>query len=1116
MSLQLIYGKIGSGKTSYCIKQAIESNRRVYFITPEQYTFTAEKRFCSLLNVHGLGGVEVISFKRLADRILSTARGAALPRLTKRTKGILLQKILVEAAPKLTVLKGLAKQQGSLGPLSALFSEMKRYRISTDDLRKGAEENANLEPKLSDIALLYEAYEAAVENRFRDGDDDFFRLAKAVQESSFFDDAEVFLDKFDGMDAGELSVVEAILAKGVKVTATICYHPDDEKLPPFQLHVKFAKQLRGVCYSAGAQVLPDVILDRKRPAVHSLQKLENAFFKYPTPSYEEIPEGLYLTQASNPFEEVHHVARRVLALCREKGYLFRDIAIAVRNTEGYERFLEAILPSYGIPLFMDRSIHILEHPFTVFVLSALELITKGYTYETVFRYVKSGFLRLPQDKIDSLENYVLATGIRGKIWIDAEKWNVRYEAYTQKSSADEEMSIAEADDTRRKIVNPLLKLQEGLLANKTASGKCRVLYSFLEDMKVEKRISALCRLFEKAGDFAMAAEYRGVYNDFIEALDGVCDAFGDENIGIRRLYDILRVALGEVETGIIPSSLDGVSVGSIDRIKGYAVKALFVLGVQDGVFPAPTQRTGILTDGERSKLSDLGLSFATVESKIRFEEEHLIYKCLTIASEYMEFSFPASGMEGGTRYPSRVYERIKEIFPNVPQKNLLLGLSSDDKITAADRTLQYLLYDLKKGTADEKMRMAYGWLCEKRPQEMKQALSSLTHTNKNVPLSGETMKAYLGKTINASVSRLERLAACPFSYYATYILNAKERKIMQPSSLEAGVFLHDFLDIFSKRLHENGVSWKEVTKQYIDEEFMQIVPLLDRRLSPYMLETSPRYAQFFARLKSAVRTSVRVLAEHMKNCAFEPLGYELSFSENGDLAPLSFSLPWGGAVKLSGRIDRADILRDPEKEGALLRIIDYKSGSKTFSLSDVYFGLNLQLAVYMTALCAPENEIVMGKNAKPAGILYFRLIDPVIDASPMETPDVLESMRQKKFKLSGLVLSDEDVLRAMDKDLGTSSDILPAKITKSGVGGSVATEKQFATLSRYVQKTVKDLIKILGDGHLDISPYKKSDGNACEFCPYGAFCAHDGSKYRELQKFSAEEVWEEMEAETCK
>ncbi len=1112
MSLRLIYGKIGSGKTSFCIKEALESGKHIYFITPEQFTFTAEKRICELVNVHGLGGVEVLSLKRLASRFLSEVEGAALPRLDSRTKTILLHKIIVDNASKLTVLKGLSKEQGVASTLGKLFSEMKRYNITAEALREAATKLVHIEKKLFDIALLFEAYEKTVKQKFMDRDDDLFRFAHLLQDGDMFCDSEIYLDKFDGFDASEYAVIEALLKKGIRITVTMCFHPEDETLSAFALHSQMKKRLLAIASASGANVETPVILERVRPASQELLFLEDAYFKYPSSVYGDKPECLSLVCAENPLGEIHNVARKILYLCREKGYLYRDIAITARNTDLYARYIEAVLPSYGIPFFMDRTINILEHPFTVFVLSALEILTKGFTYETMFRYIKSGFLRIQDEAVDALENYVLATGIRGEIWKNEEKWNVRASMYATQET-EETAFLHLADKTRRQIVAPLLRLEDRLKAGKTAADKCEALYSFLEEMKASRRISALARLFEKNGDFVTAAEYRGVYNDLIDALDGVCDAFGEENISISRLLNVLRTALGEVETGVIPAAQDGVSVGSINRIKGYAVKALFVIGTQDGVFPAPPEKSGILTDMERSALSDFGMELASSEHQSLFEEEHLIYKCLSIPSAFLEFSYPAASMEGNTQRPSRIYQRVLQLFPKLCEKNLLLGLSSVEKISVPDITLRHLLHDLKNERADNAMLSAYGWFSEKYPEKLQAALQSLHYTNQTMRLSKETMHAYLGKALTSSVSRLEKLAACPFAYFGTYILGAKERKIMKPAAADSGRFLHDFLDVFSRRLRENGMAWQDVDDAYIEQEFSEIVPLLDRRLNTYMLENSSRYAHLFVRLRSAVRLGIQMLVKHMKKCAFEPLGYELSFGEGGDLKPLTFTLPGGGKVTLSGRIDRAEALSLPEKQGTLVRIIDYKSGAKTFELDDIYRGLNLQLAVYISALCTPENAFVVGKNAKPAGMLYFRLVDPVVEASPLENNAVIENLRTKKFKLQGLVLSDETVLKEMDSEIGKSSNILPARITSTGISGSVADAKQFETLSAFVKKTVQKLLSSLADGNIDIAPYRKTTSSACDFCKLSAFCAHDGSGYRNFEKQAAQEIWNEMEAE---
>ncbi len=1114
MSLRLIYGKIGSGKTSLCIREALACEKYVYYITPDQFTFTVEKRICDLANIHGLGGVEVISLKRLALRYLSMTEGAALPQLDTRAKTIFIQKLLLDNAKDLTVLKKLASEPGSAGALGKLFGEMKRYNMDASSLRQAAEKLPHLSDKLSDLALLFSKYEDSINSKFFDRDDMMARFAKVVQEGSFSEDTEIYLDRFDGFDASEFSVIKAFLEKVPRVTVTLCFHPSDKNKNAFFLHNKMAEHLVSMARENNIKIEAPIVLDREKEAEKSLHHLEENYFSYPAKQYNEEPKGIQLVVAPNPLQEVHSVARKILKLCREQGYLFRDIAVAARNITEYERYMEAVLPFYNIPFFMDRTIRIFEHPFTVYVLSALELITKGYTYASVFRYLKSGFVRLPSDELDTLENYVLATGIRGNTWKDDEKWSARAEAYSVRENDDDIKQREIADSVRRKIISPLLVFENDLKSGKTALEKCEAIYKFLETTKAERRVLALSRLFEKKGELALAAEYKGVYNDFIDALDGVCDAFGDENISTKRLYDVLRVAMGEVETGIIPAAQDGVFVGNIDRIKGYNVKALFLLGVVDGVFPAAPDRNGILNDMDRGTLSQNGLEFAFSENKTLFEEEHLIYKSITLPSQFLTLSYPAADMDGAVQRASRIYHRVKEIFPQIKEECLLIDIEDNEKISVPDVTMQHVLSAMREGQDSHVLQMAYGWLKENMPQKMEEAMRGLYYDNKAGKLSKETIKSYLGESLSGSVSRLEKLAGCPFSYFASYILGAKERKVMQASASDTGRFLHDFIDVFSKRLRENSRSWRDVDDAYIDAEFSEIVPILDKRLSPYMLENSARFTHLFARLRKTMRSAIQTLVSHLKKSAFEPVGYELTFSENGDLKPLSFTLPGGGNVKLSGRIDRADAFTNPENGDKMLRIIDYKSGSKSFELGDVYAGLNLQLAVYISAICAEDNEKIIGKNSKPAGVLYFRLIDPIVDGSPFDEDDTIEKIRQKEFKLHGLVLSDEKILKAMDADFGSKSDIIPARIQKETIVGSVATEKQFLLLEKYVKQTVHKLLAELSDGNIPISPYKKEKLTACQYCEFSSFCAHNGNDFRTLSNLKTDEIWERMEAET--
>ncbi len=1112
MSLRLVYGHFGSGKTSFCIHEALSQNESCLYIAPQQFTFTAEQRFCNTVNIHGLGGVQIVSFQRLAARVLSLQKGGALPRLDSRMKAIIMQKLLIENKKKLRVFKKAENDTCLAGELCTLFGELKRYSISPDVLRMAAESLPHCGDKFSDIALLLEKYEETVSGKYADRDDDIELLSTAILTTDFVKDKEIFIDRFDGFDPGEIACIRSMLAVAKRVTVTVALLPEDKNKSEFMLHARMADKLTEIAHEINVPIEKSVILGERKIDNQELAFLEKSYFTYPTSLYENKTESIKLLTSINPMEEVHHAARMILKLCREKGYRFRDIAVCARNIDMYEEFLSSAFACYDIPFFMDRRISILQHPFVVFVLSALELILKGFSYDVMFRYIKSGFLRIRQEDADTLENYVLATGIRGNIWKSEENWKARVRLYGEEESEVDKETLRIADMTRRKIMAPLLKLESDLRNGKSAADKCVAIYAFLTAMKAERRIRAIAKLFEKNGDLGSAAEYRGVYNDLVDALDGIYDTFGDEEISLRRLYDMLRVGLGDFETGIIPSSSDSVSVGSIDRVKGYNVKAVFAFGVADGVFPASPERGGILPDADRIALSSLGVDIATMENKTILEEEHLIYKCITMPTEFLCLSYAAADMEGNAMRPSRIYNRVREIFPAVCEVSELTGIAAEEKISVPDITMRHVLSALRNGEADEKMRRAMGWLLEHRQDEMEAALSSLMDRETDIYLKPDTVNALYGQRFKTSVTRLEKQASCPFAFYTSYVLGAKERKIMQPAATDAGRFLHDFIDMFSKRLRENHINWRSVDSAYIDKEFEIIAPLLEGRISKFALENSPRLAYLFTRLRASVRASILMLSEHMRASSFEPLGYELKFDENGDFLPLTIPLPEGKSIQLTGRIDRADALYSAEKNQTLLRIIDYKSGTPSFDLGDISAGLQLQLAVYISALCTKENETFVGKNPTAAGMLYFKIDDPIVDALPSEQNEVIDSLHKKKFKLSGLVLSDEDVIRAMDLKISTSSDVLPARLSKGIPSGNVATQKQFAAITETAIHTAKRLSQEILNGNVSIRPYQKEDKTPCAYCQYRSICTHDGKTFRQIEKKMPSEVWAEMEA----
>lgn len=1108
MKLNLVIGKSHSGKTEYCMKHALSGNSESYIIVPEQYSFTAEQKKTALQTTGLFGDAEVISFARLAHRILSLSDGAAMGHIDNAGKVMLLYKILSDNQSRLTMLNGAIADRSA--EMLKLIVEFKRYNVTAQALltlsQKISEER--LKMKLSETAYIYNEFENALSGRYINSDDNLARLADRIIKTDNFKNTDIYIDAFSSFTEAELLCVRAFLAVCKSVTVTLCADAQNKGRHEFLPSEKtWAHLLR----LADELAVPTetILLKQGDAKSAALRHLETEYFNYPAKTFSESTKDIEVFTAGNPYSEISHTAASIRNLVRQEGYLYREIGIIYSDTELYPKYIKSIFRSYDIPVFPDEKKPIINHPVVIFIMSALEIITDGFSYEPVFRYAKSGFARIPRELTDILENYILATGLRGNIWRDSEKWSVRADIYAENSELTEaeKENLKAVNRARDIIAKPLIALADNLKSGKTVKEKCMALYDFMNLVKLPTRLMAMAKLLDKKGDAYRGAEYKAVYGKIIDAMDELVDSAGEQKISIKDFAELISVGLSQYETGVIPAVCDGVLSGDIARMRGYDVRALFILGATDQSFPSIPQPKGFLSDSDRLVMKENGIEIAPDGKTASLEGDHLLYKAFTCPSEKLFISFPSSDFMGAALRPSMAVTRIARIFPGAKIYDNILGEPKEDILASPFSACSYIALRMSGGkmTAfEEKIKSALNDI-----PGYKERLCAIekyvNYKNRAAPLSSKNISALFGDTLYTAVSRLESFSACPFSYFMKYTLRARERRVLSLGASDAGSFLHNFIDEFSKRLAINGRTWHTVDEDYINSEIEKIMEIMGGRLNQYLISESTRTARLFVRLCNALRLSLRLISEHMKRGAFEPMGYELVFGENGDFSPLKIDLPNGSRVLLTGRIDRADKFVSKDGE-TFVRIIDYKSGSKAFDLSEVFYGINLQLAVYLTAIC--ENN-----NCRPAGILYFKLDDPIIETDPFVDTDIVLGSKIKNLKLSGLLVDTQEVLEASDKT-NVFSDFLPVRRLKSGeFSGGIASANNFKNLQRHIKKTVSALANEILRGKTDISPYKTKTSSPCIWCPYKSACRFDtaqGCAYRNLSALKNEEIFAQI------
>ena len=1133
MGIRFIYGRSGSGKSTYClksIKNKINDNmsNKLIYLVPEQYTFQRETMLLNNVGEEGLLRAQVLSFKTMAQRVFEECGGRVHDRMKDAGKSMLIHKILQEDEENLQYFNRISKEQGFTDIISDTITEFKKYNITPSLLRDGINkvEDDELKSKLSDLAKIFERFDLSITENFIDTDDELTYLANTLSDCGcgLYDDAEVWIDEFTTFTPQQMDVIRVLSKKCRRVNITLCMdeiiNSDGNEVTDIFNSLK-TTELRILNMMRDEHIgydKPINLNDNKNNRFKDndeLKHLERYFFTYPFRQYEDNINTIRLYKANNSYDEVDNVAKEILRFVRDKGYRFRDISVVCRNIDDYEKIATVIFKEYNIPLFIDKKIDILSNPLVVLILSSIEIMLRNWSYESVFKYLKSGLVNIDRHEIDILENYVLANGIKGFKWTD-------------------DLNVLEEDceelDPKRimdKVRSPLMRLHSKIRGKKNIRTICTAIYEFLVELDSFKTIESWISEFESAGIQSKVMEYKQVPEIVLDILDQAVDVIGEETTTINEFYKILNAGFQNREVGVIPVALDQVNIGDIARIKGRNVKVLFIVGVNDGVLPSANKDEGILSDKDRDLLKINGIELSSSTRAKVFEEQYMVYTALTLASDYLIISYPMADFEGKSLRASIVIPRLKRIFPKLIEESDLFNLREREdkysKVTAPIPTFNELILALRRDYENEDIeeywKEVYCWYKDKEEFYNKSGniLEGLRYSNDGEDVSREKLKELYsikdGRLL-FSISRLESYAECPFSYFVKYGLKAKDRKVYEFTAPDLGSFMHEILDQFTNKVKREKISWSELNS----ERCRNIVSeLIDKKLmddSNSILNSSKKYKYFTNRFKRVIAKSVSVLAEQMRKGQFEIFSNEFEFGNLRDGAPIKLSLPSGEDVYLTGRIDRIDTLN--LHENTYVRVIDYKSGSKKFDLNELYYGLQIQLLVYLDAILK-NSEYILNTQAMPGAILYFKIDDPIIKSKTELQNEEIRKQVLDKLKMNGLLLKDVELVRAMDNDMETYSLVIPATFKKDGdfsSNSAVITEEQFNILREYVNVKMIELCEDMLSGKIKIEPCKKQKIAYCDYCDYSAICQFDTSiknnKYKVVLKKDDKEIWQDM------
>ncbi len=1098
MEMQIITGRAGAGK-SRAVLEAIalqRLQRPQVLLVPEHATHEAELDLCRALGDTASRDSEVLSFQSLATRVLSQTGGLSDITLDNGGKLLMMRRALQEVSSFLTVFARPSQRPAFLRELVELADELYAYRIPPELLVQQVRDIPGAAgDKLRSTALLFAAYDARLHGGDFDVRSRVQKLCDALPDSSYLRGKDIYIDGFSYFNRVEEDILATALKQAHSLTVTLLGDNSDPQL--FQNGIRQCHRLQRMAKECGVTCEVKNFVNNADTA---LAHLERHFYGTDAPWQGDAPP-IALYQAHTAYSEVEYVSAQLRRLA-QSGVRWRDMAVAARSMEIYGPLLEAVFRRDNIPAYISRRSDILEQPVLTLLLSAVDAVTGGFEYEDVFRCLKTGMTEVTAAECDLLENYAIRWEIRGKMWLRDTDWTADPDGYGREMTAYRREELAEINRLRRKVRGLFLPLSEGMTAGKTVRDKAEVLYRFAQNAGTPELLRRRQEELRGAGQVQAAEEYAQIWHIFCTVLDQFVELLGDTEVDGEEFARLLRLTLSQYAVATIPATLDQVKVSSLTRNDRHTVKHLFLLGANDHVLPTVETAAGILDEQERELLQQQGILLSDAVFDPLSNELQNIYAALVQATETLTVSWCVGDETGAKLLPSFVVERVRRLFPQVTVQRedgaYRCGLPAPALALAGQNpqgALWHYFAENGEGAALERMAAA-------------RAMG-------RGRLSPRAVRSLYGSSIAMSASRLDRVKSCHFGYFMEYGLRAKERTRADFQAPEIGTFLHYLLENILKSVEAQGErparrELAEMVRRYTEEYAATVIDGYG--------EKSARFRYLFSRLRETALAIVENVLDELDNSDFRPVAFELGFGgKTGELPAITVTAG-DTTLSVTGKVDRVDGWL---KDGKLyLRVVDYKTGKKTFDLADVRYGLGIQMLLYLFAL-RRYGGAYFGAQVEPAGVLYLPARDIIKRADRAIPPEKLAALLQNELRRTGMVLSDPQVLTAMEHSALESPCYLPIAVKKDGTvsglaAGVLADTAQMGKMGRYVDSLLRRVAQELGSGNIDADPCRRGPlESACDKCPFLSACWFDEKRDKPhyLQKTTPEEFWALVDGE---
>lgn len=1105
--LNFIKGPAGSGKTRYIrelITKEIKSNdENIVLIVPEQATFENEREILSQMGAKRMNSILITNFTRLADYVFNKTGGLLGERLNDIGRNILMNLSLFEVQDNLKIYKNQVDKIEINKLMLMLLTELKKCSITTDDLRYYAKifVGEELSQKLNETALILEAFEAMVDKNYIDPLDDLTRLCSKLKDIKFFEGYKIYIDEFSSFTNQELELISILMkqAEDVYISVSVEEENNNNGYSLFNGAHKTISRLKRIAEGEGVKVNTEIFLkEQYRFKSKEIEYLSKGIYRVGVKPLKGNIKDIIIYNAANQYDESRFVASKIKQIVYENGYRYKDIAVIARDIDIYSGIIDIIFDEYEIPYFIDVSEKIDSKPIMNTVIIMLEIVVKNYRSDDIFKYLKNGLAGLKADEIAVIENYVLMWRINGGDWLSEFKKHPR--GYEEKFKPEDNDRLKNINELRIKIIEPLIVFSEEFKNSKSGMEKARAVYEHLIRLNVSEELKNISKSLEYSGEVALANEEIRLWDILMEVLNQIAISVSDDYIDEKRFLNLMKLAISSAEIASIPQTLDQVQIGVAGRSYISSPRAVFIIGANEGEFPRISEGTGIFTDTQRRRLISSGLELYDHAERVILDERYIVYDSVSSASEKLYISFLSADLQSKAKTASSIVRQSLKIFPSLqildeycfektdfiwaekPAYELMAQLWREDN-DLSKAIKEYFLKDDNYKLDFKKLKLA----SEKRSFSFE---------------SRETSNKFFGDRISLSASQIEKYHLCKFQYFCRYALNARERKVAQVDALEYGSLMHY---IFENIFKENSI------EDLKSKSYSNIKLIVEKYLNDYVInklggweDKSARFKFHFERLVKTASNLIIHMIKELSQSEFTPKEFEVNIGSKGKIKPLMLKLLDDTKVIIEGKIDRLDLMN---KNGvSYIRIVDYKTGVKDFKLSDILYGINIQMLLYMDAVLKGSRKY--NENIIPAGILYMSANQPIVDIKRNESEAKIKDLQKKKLKMNGLILEDETVIRGMEKE--AKGIFIPVKMKNGEIckSNSLVSLELFGSLLKKIEKLIIDMAMSLKIGDVKALP-KKGEYDACTWCGYRSICCYeDGDEVENIENLKKSEVQE--------